>query len=191
MLNYLHYMRIRSKVISAIIFAATLFILAGEVNAQTPPDFPACSNPQGTLKVSYNSGTHGIAGDTQVYSGSDTVYSVDEFRTLQCFCSVDGEGTQTNWWKISSLTQDEIDTLKNLGWVYVPSGEPWGLSNDPYMAKNSEYACGGGSSSGSVAAASTGGSVLAATGTSLQVLVSFLGGLMLLLSGWILKRKAY
>jgi len=110
------------------------------------PNFPTCSNPIGTLKVSYEDGIHGIVGNTFQYSGSDSVYSVDELTLIQCFCSVDGDGIQTDWWKINSLTQNEIDTLKNLGWVFIPNGSVWGLDDAPYMAKNSDYACGGTSS---------------------------------------------
>lgn len=172
----------------AIITLTVSLILLGtrEILAQTtPPDFPACSNPQGTLRVQYNSGTHGIVGDSASHSGSDSVYSVDEERTVQCFCTLDGGGIQTNWWKISSLTQNEIDTLVNLGWHFVPSGLPWGLSPDPYMAKNSEYACGGQNSitTASVQGTSTSRSAgavlgLAGTGGSYMPLIFALFGIV-------------
>lgn len=124
-----------------------LFAVVGAVNAATPPDFPLCSNPQGTLKVSYDSGTHGIVGGTSG-TGSDTVYYTGEDTLMQCFCSTNGSGIQTNWWKISSLTQDEIDQLKKLGWTYIPSGANWGLDDSSYMAKNIDYTCGGGGGGG-------------------------------------------
>jgi len=174
-----------------VLFVLDAFSLIGpkEVKALTPPEFPACSNPQGTLKVKYDSGTHGIVGETGTFTGSDSVYDVDEDQTLQCFCSENGDGTQTNWWKISSLTQDEIDTLKVLGWFFVPSGAPWGLSSDPYMAFNSTYACRGGN--GVVLAQSTStGSVLglASTGNIVYLLVLALAGLLSLITGIFLRK---
>ncbi|OGM19105.1 hypothetical protein A2686_00915 [Candidatus Woesebacteria bacterium RIFCSPHIGHO2_01_FULL_38_10] len=166
------------------------------VDAQTVPSFPACSNPQGSLIVSYNNGTHGIVGDTKIYSGSDSVYSVTDTTLIQCFCAEDGSGIQTNWWKISSLSQEEIDTLNNLGWVFVPSGMPWGLVDEPYMAKNSEYACRGGSSTSSsgnsggqvLALAASNSNVLASTGGSIYLLFVFLAGLIFLGLGIFLRK---
>lgn len=107
----------------------------------TTPTFPSCTNPQGVVKVSYSEGIHGIPGDSRTYTGRDTVYTLTEDTLTQCFCSEDDEGIQTNWWKISSLSFDEIDYLKNLGWIYIPNGSDWGLKNAPYMAKNSTYSC--------------------------------------------------
>ncbi len=114
------------------------------IYAVSEPLFPACSNPQGTLIVKYDSGNHYIAGDLSSHEGSDAVYQLDENNYSQCFCSNDGAGIQTNWWKVGSLDQDQIDTLKKLGWVYVPDGSAWGLAQGAYMAKNSSYSCGGG-----------------------------------------------
>ncbi len=115
--------------------------------AYTIPVFPTCSNPNGTLKVSYNDGIHGIVGSSAIYTGSDKVYSLDNGNALQCFCASDNQGVQTNWWKVSSLTQEEIQTLKNLGWYFIPDGAAWGLMEGPYMAQNITYTCG---SNGSV-----------------------------------------
>ena len=126
------------------IFFGLLLTFNSFAYAQTTPDFPSCSNPQSTLVISYNDGTHGIVGDTATYTGSDAVYQLDENNYSQCFCSNDGTGIQTNWWKVGSLDQDQIDTLKKLGWVYVPDGSAWGLAQGAYMAKNSSYSCGGG-----------------------------------------------
>lgn len=106
------------------------------------PNFPSCANPQGQTKVVYQTGTHGIVGDQNTYTGSDAVYTLSDQTLTQCFCSVDGKGIQTNWWKTSSITQDEIDVLKNLGWILVPDGTLWGLDEGTYMAKNTTYACG-------------------------------------------------
>lgn len=165
------------------------------------PSFPACSNPQGTLKVSYENGIHGIVGNTSQFSGSDSVYIIDDISLIQCFCADDGQGIQTNWWKISSLTQDEIDSLKKLGWLFIPSGSVWGLDSSPYLAKNSDYDCNGvvnennNSSSGqdsstAAAAEPKTGSVLglAATGNSSLIYSLLILGLASILLGKILRR---
>ena len=184
-----------SSILLALLLLA--FVFAGVASAQTPPDFPACSNPQGTLDKNYTSGIHGVVGDPNTYSGADGVYGVDAVRTLQCFCSDAGNGIQTNWWRVGSLTQDEIDTLVKLGWNYVPDGSVWGLNSEAYMAKNSPYACGGSSSSqtrGAVLAAastSTSGSVLglASTGEALTFYGLIVLGFASILLGTLLKRK--
>lgn len=169
------------------------------------PGFPTCSNPIGTLKVSYDNGVHGIVGSTSQFSGSDHVYSIDDLTSIQCFCSEEGNGIQTNWWKITSLTQNEINTLKNLGWVFVPSGSVWGLDDAAYMAKSSDYACGNSTSSngndnnngssGEVLGISTssdqGEAVLglAATGNSLALYILLITGFAFIASGRLLKMK--
>lgn len=109
--------------------------------AVNDPQFPTCLNPQGTIIVNYDSGTHGIPGDATAYSGKDTVYQVTSTTVMQCFCSDGGAGIQTNWWKVGSLSEDQIQTLKNLGWIFIPSGAPWGLADTSYMAMNSNYSC--------------------------------------------------
>ncbi|KKR11402.1 MAG: hypothetical protein UT39_C0008G0035 [Candidatus Woesebacteria bacterium GW2011_GWA1_39_21] len=129
------------KKIALIIAQVVLvFALAKVVNAQTPPDFPSCSNPQGTLKVSYDSGTHYLVGGTAV-TGSDAVYYTGETSLIQCFCADDGNGVQTNWWRVDSLNQDQIDQLVKLGWTYIPTGSNWGLDDSSYMAMNANYQC--------------------------------------------------
>ena|SRR3990167_10055253 len=126
------------------ILVVLLFHLANyKAFAQTTPSFPSCDSPTGILKVEYNSGTHGIAGNTGQYKGSDKVYTLSDTTLAQCFCSENGEGIQTNWWKVSSLTEDELNILRRSGWDYIPNGALWGLENAPYMAKSSDYACEG------------------------------------------------
>jgi hypothetical protein len=117
------------------------FFFATPSFAVTEPTFPLCANTQGIVKSSYPSGTHGIAGFTGIFIGSDTVYTLTADTHIQCFCSVDGNGIQTNWWKVSSLTAEEIDTLLNLGWVYIPNGGLWGLEETPFLAQNTNYGC--------------------------------------------------
>lgn len=111
------------------------------------PDFPACSSPNGTLKVNYVSGTHGIVGNGS-FVGSDAVYIVGDSNLIQCFCAADSSGIQTNWWKVGSLDSEQIKQLQDQGWIYVPTGLAWGLDDVPYFARNIAYSCGGGSTGG-------------------------------------------
>jgi len=136
------------KTLLVFCFSLALLLVSGsEVLGVNTPNFPTCSNPSGTLIVNYDNGTHGIPGSSESYVGSDKVYSLGEGNHTQCFCSVAGSGIQTNWWKISSLDQEQIQTLKNLGWHFIPDGSAWGLQEGAYMAYNSAYACGGSSTS--------------------------------------------
>src|SRR3989344_834292 len=158
-------------------------------NAVATPEFPACANPQGTVISSYNSGTHGVAGDTTSYSGSDTVYSNTENTNTQCLCQDNGAGIQTNWWKASGLTQEEINTLVSQGWIYIPDGAAWGLDSSPYLAKNSSYLCraSGGASATNTSSGTT-SSVntilnLASTGNIQFILMVFSAGLFLIALG--------
>lgn len=105
------------------------------------PDFPSCVSPTGTLKISYDTGVHGIVGNPNAMSGSDRVYLVGDSNLVQCFCATDGSGIQTNWWKQSSLTQDQIDQLQKDGWTFIPDGSAWGLENTAYLAKNANFSC--------------------------------------------------
>lgn len=152
------------------------------------PNFPSCSSPQGTVKVSYESGTHGIVGSTSLFTGRDSVYVIDDKTIIQCFCPEDGQGIQTNWWKIDSLTQDEIDALKKSGWIFVPSGSVWGLDSFSYMAKNSDYDCGGGGIGGLGLGA---GSVLglAATGNSPLIYSLLILGFASILLGRVFRKN--
>jgi len=133
-------------ILKALVIAASLVFygLTSFAHASiriSTPTFPSCNKPQGVIKVSYSEGVHGIPGDSKTYTGADTVYSLTNDTLTQCFCSDDEKGIQTNWWKVSSLSSEEIDYLKNLGWVYIPNGANWGLSEAPYMAKNTTFSC--------------------------------------------------
>jgi len=115
------------------------------------PSFPSCINPNGTVIAHYDTGTHGIVGSSSTYTGTDTVYSTGLGTIVQCFCSADGNGIQTDWWNASSLSQEEVTILKSQGWHYIPDGNLWGLSSDAYVAKNISYSClptGGGNPNG-------------------------------------------
>lgn len=132
------------------VFVSLFVITAPKAQASTMPSFTTCLAPNGTLKTAYDTGTHGIPGDTNSYSGSDKVYTVTDNYTMQCFCAENGTGVQTDWAKAGGFTEEEIKVYKNQGWIYIPNGADWGLSQGPYLAKNSSYSCkssGGGSSS--------------------------------------------
>ena len=161
-----------------------LFFGSKHALALETPNFPSCSNPQGTVKVSYNEGAHGIVGDSASYTGKDTVYQLDSGNLQQCFCSVNGQGIQTNWWRDSSLTSEERQILINSGWNYVPNGALWGLEGTPYFAKNSNYSCGSGEGVG-------GGDVLglASTGGNYLPFILAIIGILSLTSGLLLNRK--
>ncbi len=119
-------------------------LTASPAKAIEAPNFPSCTSPTGSVKVSYESGVHGIPGDSGEYIGSDVVYTVSDTQLTQCFCAATGAGIQTNWWRDGSLSADQISYLKNLGWIYIADGSAWGLDAVPYMAHNTRYNCGGG-----------------------------------------------
>lgn len=153
------------------IFTLFFMLSVQPVFAASLPTIKSCVNPQGNVKASYESGTHGIVGDTATYQGKDTVYQAADNPNmyLQCFCNDKG-GIQTNWVNAVSYTDSEIQILKSQGWIYVPNGSLWGLTNDPYIAKNDTFSCGnGGQSTGtsngtsSSISNSVGGAVLSAT----------------------------
>lgn len=184
-----------STIISILIWAN----FAQIVHAQNIPQFPTCSNPQGSTIASYASGQHGIVGQSSLVSGSDNVYKVTDNTVLQCFCPDSGDGIQTNWWKFADLTEEYIQDLKNQGWIFVADGSAWGLDPAAYLAQNMNYSCKGSSTStgtgggGSVLsqAASTTGSVLgfAGTGNSTNIYLLFAAGVSALLIGFSLARK--
>ena len=170
---------------SLILLVHFLAFSYSEVKAEVPPSFPSCLNPQGTLKVSYENGTHGIVGSSIAYTGSDKVYTVSDISLIQCFCADDGSGIQTNWWKINSLTQEAINGFKNLGWFFVPSGSLWGLDDEAYLAQNSDYSCLGeplGTGGGDVLGLATTGNI-----TLVYALASV--GLLTLVLGIFLRRR--
>lgn len=191
-----------------LLFPMILYILlltqVKNANAVTTPTFGTCVNPQGTIKASYDSGTHGVAGDGSTFRGRDTVYTLSENTVMQCLCPENGQGIQTNWLSASTYTQEEISILVSQGWILIPDGSVWGLSNGQYLAKNNNYSCGllrntGGNSGSGGSINSNGGSVLAATAGQVLGLAStgnapfivsvFSLGLVILSLGLLLNRK--
>ncbi len=193
-----------SKYLTLIVLAVllTLSAFTGAVSpafATQTPVFMSCVNPTGTVVSSYDSGTHGVVGDTASFSGKDTVYAATNGTNTQCLCTIQGQGIQTNWMKASNLSQDEISIYVNQGWTLIPNGSAWGLSDESYLAKNENYSCSGGSSSseGRVGGASATSNVttvlsLANTGNIIFIAGVFALGLGLLAAGVAtsIKRKA-
>ena len=142
------------------------------VLAVDEPNFPLCSNPQGALVVSYNSGVHGIPGDLSEHVGSDKVYSLTSNTLIQCFCSVSGDGIQTNWWMVSSLTDEQKRILQSEGWILIPNGALWGLEEAPYMAKNSNFSCLSGSTGGNESLSQAGAPICNSSVPEAPVLLS-------------------
>lgn len=173
------------KNVSFLVLLILSLIFTTSTLAVTTPGFPICSSPQGTLKVEYSDGSHGIVGNTSEYKGTDRVYTLSDSTLLQCFCAENGDGIQTNWWKASSLSEDEIEILKRQGWYYIENGALWGLSNEPYLAINSSYSCRGeggiGGPAGEVLGAST--TALAGTGNSKILYTLGLVGIVSLIIG--------
>ena len=186
-------------------FLFFIFLVPFSFATVTPPEFPSCVNPQGTVRVSYSSGTHGVPGVATSYQGSDTVYNVSDNSLIQCLCTIDGEGIQTNWWKVPQLSSDEIENFKTLGWNFIPDGSAWGLDPAAYLAKNSSYSCrssgsGGESSSNSSSNSNNGSSVggvssigdilgLAATGNIRVIYGLFFTGFLSLLVSYFLDHR--
>src|SRR5471030_172071 len=107
----------------------------------TPPLF-SCQSPVGSTIAAFDSGSHGIAGDSANYTGSDHVYSIDSDHVLQCFCPTGtSEGIASNWTKLTDPTETNIEYYQKLGWTYVPNGQAWGLDDAAYIVKNDHFAC--------------------------------------------------
>ncbi|HUD18828.1 MAG TPA: hypothetical protein VMR81_00080 [Patescibacteria group bacterium] len=160
---------------------ASAFVAVPSVFASVSvPNFPSCLSPQGSAIASYNDGDHGIVGSDATYTGSDAVYQASDITLIQCFCSTSGQGIQTNWWRASSLTNDEIKELESEGWTYVPSGTPWGLDDGFYLTQNSSYSClaptptpgGGDGGGGGGGGSSSGGSSSSSNSSSSNTVVA-------------------
>ena len=168
------------------LFLVLVIILTqtGEIFADEMPQFTSCINPQGNVQASYDSGVHGIVGNSGTFEGKDVVYTVSSNAQTQCFCASDGSGIQTNWVKVSGFSESEIKVLESQGWIYIPNGALWGLTNAPYLALNSDFSCksSGGSAGGSGAgttgsSSSSSSSSNSGSGSGGSVLGSATGGI--------------
>ncbi len=128
------------KILLTTLASTALFLTAATpVHANAVPDFSTCLNPQWT-KTQQNLGSnHGVIGIGS-FSGTDTIYESNG-NVLQCLCTSDGKGYQTNWLKADNMSTSQKEELQSQGWIYVAYGEDWGLHKSAYMAKNSEYTC--------------------------------------------------
>lgn len=114
-----------------------------------PPGFSSCPVGSETIKADFPVGEHAIVGVTGLQSGSDKVFSIGDNNFVQCFCPAQGSGTQTNWLSAGNINQVDRNNLITQGWVLIPNGADWGLDPQPYLAKNMDFSCNGGSVQGS------------------------------------------
>lgn len=106
--------------------------------------FTECPNPGGTQVASYADGWHWIVGEADLKWGSDSVYGIGNGNYVQCYCDTaprSTQGIQTNWLKVGNIKQEQIDFLTPRGWIWVQNGADFGLSPEPYLAKNSRFMC--------------------------------------------------
>lgn len=147
----------RKHVLLFVLYLVVALFIPRASYAITEPSFPNCVNVLAPVKVAYDFGTHGIPGRMGDHQGRDTVYFLDNANLLQCFCPQDFNGIQTNWWKANNISDPDIQTFKNLGWIFIPNGELWGLENTAYLAKNIDYNCAPGQKGEALGLATTGG----------------------------------
>lgn len=108
------------------------------------PSFDSCHNPTGSVQADYSTGQHAIVGVIGLQNGSDKVFSNGNNDYTQCFCPSSGNGgIKTNWLAAGSISKEDQNVLITQGWNYIENGADWGLSNQPYLAKNIEFSCGG------------------------------------------------
>lgn len=144
------------KLLNSVLLSVALLLSLGSVSnaAQTNNtvknsiNFTSCLTPTGTVVANYADGAHGIPGQGSRI-GKDTVYLMDNGNAMQCFCGSNGGGIQTNWLKTAGYSEDEIKVMQSQGWIFIPTGAAWGLTDEPYLAKNIDYSCSSSSSGGS------------------------------------------
>lgn len=189
---------------SVAIFLAT----ASAANANAVPDFGSCLNPQWGKTQENVGSNHGVVG-LGSFAGVDSIYR-NGGNVLQCLCTNDGRGYQTNWLKADNMSEGQKSSLKSQGWMYVPYGKDWGLDDAPYMAKNVEYTCAnctptptpsvgttptptptvtsGPTATPTPTTESKVGGALAATGNAGIIYASILAGAAALIAGMVLRR---
>src|SRR3989344_9531538 len=193
--------------LSCVLIVLMFLVFKGQSHAATPPTFPSCANPQGTVISSNSTVPHGVPGNSNSFNGTDAVFRIGEDTIVQCLCPSNGAGIQSNWWKINGLTQAEIQVFQSQGWILVSDGAAWGLPAGPYLVQNVAFSCPGGGNGGgpgdgrsdgrsdgrgggSVLGAATGSVLgLATTGNSAFILGVFLIGVTLFFSGLILNHR--
>jgi hypothetical protein len=183
------------KFVSVILAVISVLTMAQIAHAATTPNFPTCIAPSGSVKANYDNGTHGIVGDTNTYTGKDTVYTISDNALTQCFCPGNGAGIQTNWVKAGIFSENDQKVLIAQGWIYIPTGKVWGLEDVAYLAKNESFSCRGTDSKVAGASATNShkneaGNVLslASTGNFSFLLGTFILSIIFLAGGIILRR---
>lgn len=185
--------------------SVALFLATASVaNANAVPDFGSCLNPQWSKTQENTGSNHGVVG-LGSFAGVDSIYR-NGGNVLQCLCTDDGKGYQTNWLKADNMSDSQKSELKSQGWMYVPYGKDWGLDDTPYMAKNIEYTCVNCTPTptpsvevtptptekpGPTATPTTEskvGGALAATGNAGIIYLSILAGAAALITGMVLRR---
>lgn len=198
------------KTATVTLTAATAFLtVVTPLFAVEAPEFTSCLTPTGNVIANYANGEHGIV-DEGSRIGEDVVYSLPGGNAMQCFCGTNGSGVQTNWKQVGEMSSNEIKIYESEGWILVPDGSAWGLSQGAYLAKNINYSCGGGSSTtnsgggdgksdgrtdgrsdglGSIVQSAT-GTNLASTGNILFIAEIFGAGVLMTLAGLYMRRKS-
>jgi len=160
---------------------------ASRVLAVEDSFFPSCVNPQGIVQASYGTGLHGVPAVDDRFTGADTVYAFSTTKYTQCLCADSGQGIQTNWWKASSLSEDQVAELKTDGWTLIPNGADWGLEDAAYYTKSGSFSCGSGGNGGEGSSSSSGSVLgLASTGNIVFIYSIFILGTTLVAFGSIL-----
>src|SRR5437868_3093497 len=115
--------QVKNGIIS-IAFVFSAFITAKPIFAFTVPASGSCINPPQNVYNFQNPGTHYVAGTTDSYPGTDSVFALDgngqdtlsSSSVMQCLCPENGKGVQTNWWKATDLSEFDMKTLEAQGW---------------------------------------------------------------------------
>ena len=124
------------------IFAVMAFtawlLLAAKVFAYDAPVFPTCIDPQGSEIISQESTAFNPDGTRGV---GNVYYRISDDKIMQCYCDESANGSQTNWWKVSGLSQEELEYFQQEGWNYVQNGSNSGFEDAPYLVKSSSFNC--------------------------------------------------
>jgi hypothetical protein len=128
-------------------FFALPFFISSSIDATiAPPTYQKCEEalliPTNNF-VNYGLADYGVPGKG-VIRGVDKVLFFGDKQQLQCFCPQTGNiGTQSDWWNASKLSNEEIQTFKNQGWMYLLPGKDGNVYKIPYLVRNRDYQCKG------------------------------------------------
>ncbi|MEK7571576.1 MAG: hypothetical protein AAB553_04845 [Patescibacteria group bacterium] len=130
-----------NKQLLATTLTTVVFLSAATAASASEPNFGSCLNPQWSVDQVNNSSNaqHGVI-NIGTFAGIDTIYKSGA-NVLQCLCTPEGKGYQTNWMNVKDLSETDIKVYQNQGWIYLTTGASYGLEDSAYLAKNSEYSC--------------------------------------------------